>query len=728
MPTKRPGVITGVPSSSYKNDDMSQNLDAEMAAIEAEARGRLSRTRRSDVAALQPASLTLALPCPSLLLLQVGELELMMMEQEQAGSDDGEQSSDAPAEQAAVEEEVAEQAEGAACNEAGAEEEPIAESAEAEGEEPACAGSPHVLLEAAAPEAGAAEEPGAEEPAAADASSPPPEAEPAGKGPAASGAASGVKKPAVGLKRKGFAAPRAAATSGEPKTAATVPAKSGAAPAKVAAVPTKKAKPADEAQEKENVDKQPETKQAEPKAAAAKPKVAAAAKTKATPKPKPTAAAAAGKAGVAEEGGEAAPKVKRPLNAYMQYVNANRGQVKADHPELGNKELTSKLGELYRGLGAEEKKKYEDAAAADKQRYVEEVEAAGPQPKKAKGPKLPHTKSAYQLFTAERMPAIKAENPKAGMPEISKLMSAAWKECSEEDKAPFVQKAKELKAEAKAAAAAGGSADGEEAAEAKKKKRAAGGGEGPIRKRAKAGTGGKKAAAAAAEDAEQDEEGEEVAPASSHEEEAGGEESDDEEERMACDWGSHPAEYILSETSTGKYLVMRQGLGFTEYGLVDAAAAKAQRLGAAPGAPACPVPLAMVEEYEAFKKDFRREIHDNLDGGELVLDDLPRGSVLESCLLLGQLRRPTYELNRVPKNDTKMAVPMLRMCAVVQRMLMVERGRSQQKEQQLLEKVRGLEEELAAVQGQGASGSSGGLSKMAAELSPSTAKAVGAEA
>lgn len=73
-----------------------------------------------------------------------------------------------------------------------------------------------------------------------------------------------------------------------------------------------------------------ETKQAEPKAAAAKPKVAAAAKTKATPKPKPTAAAAAGKAGVAEEGGEAAPKVKRPLNAYMQYVNANRGQVKGE--------------------------------------------------------------------------------------------------------------------------------------------------------------------------------------------------------------------------------------------------------------------------------------------------------------------------------------------------------------------------------------------------------------
>ncbi len=108
----------------------------------------------------------------------------------------------------------------------------------------------------------------------------------------------------------------------------------------------------------------------------------------------------------------------------------------ADHPGLDNKELTSKLGELWRGLGGEEKKQYEvrraigaslqttsapahlnaagpldllsyafksanmhqmlqrlqDSAAADKQRYDEEVEAAGPQPKKPRAPKVPHTK------------------------------------------------------------------------------------------------------------------------------------------------------------------------------------------------------------------------------------------------------------------------------------------------------------------------------------------------
>ena len=161
-----------------------------------------------------------------------------------------------------------------------------------------------------------------------------------------------------------------------------------------------------------------------------------------------------------------------------------------------------------------------------------------------------------------------------------------------------------------------------------------------------------------------------------------------------CDWEAHPAERILSETASGKFLVMRRGLDFTHYGLVratatapflhrasrctlphhslqspdsaappqvDAAAVKAQRMGVAPGAPPCPVSLAMLDEYESFKKLFKQEVHANLgerggcsghrqrcaapaglrmacaianenhraEGGELVLDDLAPGSSLE---------------------------------------------------------------------------------------------------
>ncbi len=45
---------------------------------------------------------------------------------------------------------------------------------------------------------------------------------------------------------------------------------------------------------------------------------------------------------------------------------------------------------------------------------------------------------------------------------------------------------------------------------------------------------------------------------------------------------------------------------------VDAARAKAQRLGGADAT--CPVSLGMVEEWEAYKKGFKREIHDNMGG------------------------------------------------------------------------------------------------------------------
>jgi hypothetical protein len=52
-----------------------------------------------------------------------------------------------------------------------------------------------------------------------------------------------------------------------------------------------------------------------------------------------------------------------------------------------------------------------------------------------------------------------------------------------------------------------------------------------------------------------------------------------------------------------QYLVKRKGCDYTDYGVVDAQAAKRQRLAAsadstADTAPACPVSLALVDDYE----------------------------------------------------------------------------------------------------------------------------------
>lgn len=661
---RRPGILTGVPSA---------------AVVKAAQEGAMSQSSDLDLADIEA---------------QVGEL---MATQEQQGEDGVEQG-----------------AEDAVFSTAPEEEHPVDKQAD-EAEEP----SPDLVPDTqpatqpagddSAPIEPVAEEPAAEESAVAGAA---PEERAAEEPPASaptSGAAS--KKPVVGLKRKGFAAPRAAAVSVKAPLATPAPAK--AAPLLAKKVTKGRPAPpveatAGEEEEKENVPKQTAPKPAAPKPqmakpAAPKPQVSkpgaeapapkpASAKP-AVPKAKPAAKlAAAAVAANTEDGEEAAVKPKRGLNAYMHFVKASREQVKADHPGLDNKELTAKLGEVYRALTAEGKAPFEEAAAADKHRYDAEVAALGPQPAKSKAARLKvaHTKSAYQLFMNEQLPGLKAEHPKAGMPELSRLVSSAWRELAEEEKEPFNLQAKELKAQAREAAARGGTSGADAAAtKPAPKKRKPAGGAGPSRKRLK-----KAAALLAAAAAEGEEGGEEAGAAEAR----GADEhsdDDDEQERLACDWEANPAEHILAETTSGLYLVSRQGLGFSEYGLVDAATAKAQRLGVAADAPPCPVSLEMVEEFERFKQGIKAELHDNTDAhGELVLESLAPGSVLESCLFLGQLRAKSYPLDRPKKGDTQMKVPLVGTCTMVQRMLMVERARCNK----LLEANQALREEVQALQ------------------------------
>lgn len=73
---------------------------------------------------------------------------------------------------------------------------------------------------------------------------------------------------------------------------------------------------------------------------------------------------------------------------------------------------------------------------------------------------------SLQLFCEEQHPVLKSDNPKAGAAELSKLLSDAWKELSNDDKAPFLEQSKQLKAAATAAAAAATQAADDDAEEA----------------------------------------------------------------------------------------------------------------------------------------------------------------------------------------------------------------------------------------------------------------------
>ena len=57
-------------------------------------------------------------------------------------------------------------------------------------------------------------------------------------------------------------------------------------------------------------------------------------------------------------GGEPKPKPKRKPNAYINFVKKHRPEVIKDFPDLSFTEIGSKLGEMWRALSDEEKKKY----------------------------------------------------------------------------------------------------------------------------------------------------------------------------------------------------------------------------------------------------------------------------------------------------------------------------------------------------------------------------------
>lgn len=52
------------------------------------------------------------------------------------------------------------------------------------------------------------------------------------------------------------------------------------------------------------------------------------------------------------------PKPKRKPNAYINFVKKHRPEVIKDFPDLSFTEIGSKLGEMWRALSDEEKKKY----------------------------------------------------------------------------------------------------------------------------------------------------------------------------------------------------------------------------------------------------------------------------------------------------------------------------------------------------------------------------------
>jgi hypothetical protein len=62
-------------------------------------------------------------------------------------------------------------------------------------------------------------------------------------------------------------------------------------------------------------------------------------------------------------------KPKRPLSAFMLYSSEKRPEIQESNPGLKLPDVSKKIGALWKGLSASEKKPYEEKAAKAKAEY-----------------------------------------------------------------------------------------------------------------------------------------------------------------------------------------------------------------------------------------------------------------------------------------------------------------------------------------------------------------------
>lgn len=129
---------------------------------------------------------------------------------------------------------------------------------------------------------------------------------------------------------------------------------------------------------------------------------------------------------------------KRPKGTYMLFSMDERAKYKEAHPESKTyPDSTKVISEKWNAMTEEEKQSYTDRAAELREEYNKEL-AARPKP-----PKKPQT--AYTLFSSTKREQIKKENPEVTFSEMAKILGALWKETPQEEKAKFVEAAKNEK-------------------------------------------------------------------------------------------------------------------------------------------------------------------------------------------------------------------------------------------------------------------------------------------
>lgn len=163
---------------------------------------------------------------------------------------------------------------------------------------------------------------------------------------------------------------------------------------------------------------------------------------------------------------------KRPKSAYMFFAEKKRPEIREEQPDLKMIEISKVIGQRWKEVTPEGRVKYDKKAAADKERYDEEMKEyvrpsdevlmeqkinqkkrrkSSGEPKKTRAKKPEGApkgaKSAYMFFCAAKRDEVKEAFPDYKMVEVTKELARMWKEdfSAEEDREEYVKQAAEDK-------------------------------------------------------------------------------------------------------------------------------------------------------------------------------------------------------------------------------------------------------------------------------------------
>mmetsp|Transcript_44976 Transcript_44976/g.141584 ORF Transcript_44976/g.141584 Transcript_44976/m.141584 type:complete len:278 (-) Transcript_44976:164-997(-) len=155
---------------------------------------------------------------------------------------------------------------------------------------------------------------------------------------------------------------------------------------------------------------------------------------------------------------------KRALSAYMLYANEVRADIVKKNPEMKMTEISKVIGDKWKVLSADGKKKFENEAAKLKSEYEKEkaeYEAKVPEEvrkertekakkkkegKPAKDPNAPKRPlSAFMIYSNQVRDKIKSANPELTFAEMGKKIAADWNGMSAQQKEVYEKEAAKLK-------------------------------------------------------------------------------------------------------------------------------------------------------------------------------------------------------------------------------------------------------------------------------------------